>query len=88
MMLFVHFAVAFFVALILSLIFVRGFRRGGPWASFLAFFIIVFATIGYILVGCIRAALPSVGVDFRPGDCRSLGTLQADPTLGGTGAKG
>jgi hypothetical protein len=42
MILFVHFVVAFFVALILSLIFVRGFRRAGPWASFLAFFIIVF----------------------------------------------
>jgi hypothetical protein len=41
-MLFVHFAVAFFVALVLSLIFVRGLRRGGPWSSFLAFFIIIF----------------------------------------------
>jgi hypothetical protein len=42
MVFFIHFVLAFFVALILTLIFVRGFRRAGPWSSFLAFFLLIF----------------------------------------------
>jgi len=42
MIFFIHFVLAFFTALILTMIFVGGLRRGGPWASFLAFFIVTF----------------------------------------------
>jgi hypothetical protein len=42
MIFFIHFVLAFFIALILTMIFVGGLRRGGPWASFLAFFIVIF----------------------------------------------
>jgi hypothetical protein len=41
-MFFVDAFVALLVAVILSAIFIRGFRRQGPWASYLIFFIVVF----------------------------------------------
>lgn len=37
-----EFIIAFIVALVLSLIFVYGFRRKGPWTNFYIFFIIIF----------------------------------------------
>ena len=41
-MFFVDVLGALLVAVILSVIFIRGFRRQGPWASYLIFFIVVF----------------------------------------------
>lgn len=37
-----EFVLALLIALILSIIFVYGFRRPGPWPNFLVFFIIIF----------------------------------------------
>lgn len=41
-MFYMEFIIAFSVALALSLIFVYGFRRKGPWTNFYTFFLIIF----------------------------------------------
>jgi hypothetical protein len=41
-MFFIHLVSAFIIALILTAIFVAGFRQRGPWESFLVFFSVIF----------------------------------------------
>lgn len=41
-MFYMEFVIAFIVAMALSLIFVYGFRRKGPWTNFYIFFLIIF----------------------------------------------